>query len=255
MYNLNDKVAVVTGSGRGIGRAIAIELAKQGAKVVVNVKKRIEDGNETLSLINDVSSGIMVQADVSSRDGCIKLLNETISKYGKCDILVNNAGTSIAMPFLESDDRLIEKTISTNLMSNIYCSQEFGKIISEEGVIINISSIAGIKPMSFLSIYGITKSAIIELTEYLAVELSQRGIRVNAVAPAVVKTKMGDSLLEILNISDEEYGRHYTLTNKIIKPEEIAHAVIFLIESENITGQTIVIDSGQSLMNLFSKIG
>ncbi|MEM0161008.1 MAG: SDR family oxidoreductase [Thermoplasmata archaeon] len=254
MYNLNDKVAVVTGSGRGIGREIAIALATHGSKVVVNVKKRIEDGNETLKLIKDESSGIMVQADVSSREGCRKLLNETVAKYGKCDILVNNAGISIAMPFLESDDRLIEKTISTNLMANIYCSQEFGKIMNENGVIINISSIAGIKPMSFLSIYGITKSAIIGLTEYLAVELSPRGIRVNAVAPAVVKTKMGDSLFELLNISEEEYVRNYTLTNKIIKPEEIAHAVIFLIESENITGQTIVIDSGQTLMNIFSKM-
>ncbi|MEM3252606.1 MAG: SDR family NAD(P)-dependent oxidoreductase, partial [Thermoplasmata archaeon] len=134
MYNLNDKVAVVTGSGRGIGREIAIALATHGSKVVVNVKKRIEDGNETLKLIKDESSGIMVQADVSSREGCRKLLNETVAKYGKCDILVNNAGISIAMPFLESDDRLIEKTISTNLMANIYCSQEFGKIMNENGV-------------------------------------------------------------------------------------------------------------------------
>ncbi len=254
MYNLDGKVAVVTGSGRGIGRAIAIALAKQKANVVVNVKKRIDDGNETLTMIKDLSSGIMVQADVSSRDGCLKILNETLAKFGKCDILVNNAGISIAMPFLESDDRLLEKTISTNLMANIYCSQEFGKIISEDGVIINISSIAGVKPMSFLSIYGITKSAIIELTEYLAVELAPRRIRVNAVAPSVVKTKMGDSLLDLLNISEEEYVRKYTLTNKIIKPEEIAQAVLFLIESENITGQTIVIDSGQMLMNIFSKM-
>ncbi len=136
MYNLDGKVAVVTGSGRGIGRAIAIALAKQKANVVVNVKKRIDDGNETLTMIKDLSSGIMVQADVSSRDGCLKILNETMAKFGKCDILVNNAGISIAMPFLESDDRLLEKTISTNLMANIYCSQEFGKIISEDGVML-----------------------------------------------------------------------------------------------------------------------
>jgi 3-oxoacyl-[acyl-carrier protein] reductase len=216
MYNLNNKVAVVTGSGRGIGREIAIALAKQGASVVVNVKKRVEDGNETLRLIQNESSGIMVQADVSSRDGCRRILDETLAKFGKCDILVNNAGISIAMPFLESDDRLIEKTISTNLMSTIYCSQEFGKIMTENGTIINISSIAGIKPMSFLSIYGITKSAIIRLTEYLAVELAHRRIRVNAVAPGVVKTKMGASLLELLQMSEEEYSRKYTLTNRMI---------------------------------------
>jgi 3-oxoacyl-[acyl-carrier protein] reductase len=250
MYNLNNKVAVVTGSGRGIGREIAIALAKQGASVVVNVKKRVEDGNETLRLIQNESSGIMVQADVSSRDGCRRILDETLAKFGKCDILVNNAGISIAMPFLESDDRLIEKTISTNLMSTIYCSQEFGKIMTENGTIINISSIAGIKPMSFLSIYGITKSAIIRLTEYLAVELAPRRIRVNAVAPGVVKTKMGASLLELLQMSEEEYSRKYTLTNRMITTEDIAESVIFLIKSECITGQTIIIDSGQSMMDV-----
>jgi 3-oxoacyl-[acyl-carrier protein] reductase len=250
MYNLNNKVAVVTGSGRGIGREIAIALAKQGASVVVNVKKRVEDGNETLRLIQNESSGIMVQADVSSRDGCRRILDETLAKFGKCDILVNNAGISIAMPFLESDDRLIEKTISTNLMSTIYCSQEFGKIMTENGTIINISSIAGIKPMSFLSIYGITKSAIIRLTEYLAVELAHRRIRVNAVAPGVVKTKMGASLLELLQMSEEEYSRKYTLTNRMITTEDIAESVIFLIKSECITGQTIIIDSGQSMMDV-----
>jgi len=250
MYDLNNKVAVVTGSGRGIGREIAIALAKQGASVVVNVKKRVEDGNETLRLIQNESSGIMVQADVSSRDGCRRILDETLAKFGKCDILVNNAGISIAMPFLESDDRLIEKTISTNLMSTIYCSQEFGRIMTENGAIINISSIAGIKPMSFLSIYGITKSAIIRLTEYLAVELAPRRIRVNAVAPGVVKTKMGASLLELLQMSEEEYSRKYTLTNRMITTEDIAESVIFLIKSECITGQTIIIDSGQSMMDV-----
>ncbi len=249
MYSLNGKIAVVTGSGRGLGREIALSLAREGAKVVVNVKKRVDDGNATLELVNKHSAGIMVQADVSSRDGCKKLLNETLNRFGKCDILVNNAGIGIAMPFLESDDRLIEKTISTNLLSNIYCSQEFGKVLERGGSIISLSSLAGVRPMAMLSLYGITKSAIIKMIEYLAIELAPRGIRVNGVAPSVVETKMGDSLLEFLNQSKEEYEKKYTLTGNIIYPEEIAETVNFLLRSVNITGQTIIIDSGQSLIN------
>jgi len=252
MYSIKNRIAVVTGSGRGIGREIALELAKNGANVVVNVKKRVEDGKQTLEDIKKYSSGIMVQADVSTREGCKKLQKETLDNLGKCDILVNNAGISIAKPFLESDDKLIEKTINTNLMSTIYCSQEFGREM-RDGTIINMSSIAGIKPMNFISIYGITKAAIISLTKYLAIELSENNVRVNAVAPSVVKTVMGESLLNILNLTDKEYAGKYTLTNKIITTEDVAEAVLFLIKSENITGQVIIIDSGQMLMDVIFK--
>lgn len=252
MYEIKGKTAVVTGSGRGIGREIAIALARNGANVVVNVKKRIEDGNETLKAIREYGDGIMVQADVSTREGCRTLASRSIESYGKIHVLVNNAGLGISMPFLEADDKLIEKMISTNLMSNIYCCQEFGRIIEDRGSIIMLSSLAGIKPMAMLSVYGITKAAILKLTEYLAIELYPRGIRVNAVAPSVVKTKMGESLIDFLHISEEEYGKSHTLTGKMITPEEVADAVTFLIRSDSITGQAIVIDSGQSLMNDFS---
>lgn len=250
MYDLKEKIVVVTGSGRGIGREISVNLAKQGARIVVNVKKRIEDGNATLDLVNNYSNGIMVQADVSTREGCKKLLDETLNKFGKCDVLVNNAGIAIAMPFLDTDDRLIEKMISTNLLSNIYCSQEFAKIMERNSSIIVMSSLAGIRPMALLSLYGVTKSAIIKMTEYLAIEFAPKGIRVNAVAPSVVRTRMGESLLDLLNLSEEDYGKKYTLTGRIILPEEVAETVNFLIRSESITGQTITIDSGQSLMNM-----
>jgi len=248
MYDIRDKIAVVTGSGRGIGRELGLGLAKQGAKVVVNVKKRIDDGNETLKLIKEYSDGIMVQADVSTRDGCKKLTYETEKAFGKCHILVNNAGLGIAMPFMSSDDKLINKMFSTNLMSCIYCTQEFNTVMEDGGSIIMMASFAGIKPMAMLSMYGITKAAVLKMTEYLALELSPRHIRVNAIAPSVIKTKMGESLLDFAELTEEEYAKNYTLTGKIITPEEIFHAVHFLIKSENITGQTLVIDSGQRIM-------
>ncbi|MEM0156551.1 MAG: SDR family oxidoreductase [Thermoplasmataceae archaeon] len=252
MYEIKGKTAVITGSGRGIGREIAIALAKEGARVVVNVKKRVEDGNDTLREVRKYSDGIMVQADVSTRQGCMDLVKKAVDAYGKIHILVNNAGLGIGMPFLETDDRLIEKMIGTNLMSNIYCSQEFGKIIQDNGSIVIMSSLAGIRPMAMLSLYGTTKAAILKMAEYMALELAPRHIRVNTVAPSVVKTKMGESLVDFLHISEEEYGQKHTLTGKMIMPEEVAETVLFLVRSESITGQTIVMDSGQSLMSDFT---
>jgi len=210
MYSITNRIAVVT----GLGREMTLELVKNGANVMVNVKKRIENENQTPEDTKKYFSGIMVQADVSTREGCKKLQKETLDNLGKCDILVNNAGISIAKPFLESDDMLIEKIINTNLISTIYCSQEFGREM-RDGTIVNILSIAGIKSMNYISIYGITKAAIISLKKYLAIELSKNNVRVNAVAPSVVKTLMGESLLNILNLKDKEYIWKYTLTNVI----------------------------------------
>ncbi|PYB68715.1 short chain dehydrogenase [Thermoplasma sp. Kam2015] len=246
--DLKGKVAVVTGSGRGIGREIAVYLARHGATVVVNVKKRIEEGNETLAEVKKYSDGMMVQADVSSRSGAKLLADQTRRQYGRCDILINNAGLGIGMPFLECDDRLIEKMISSNYLSAVYCTQEFSEIMPEGSSIIMMASFAGIRPMMYLSLYGSLKAAIMKLTEYLALELRSRRIRVNALAPSIVKTKMGESLLDYLHMTEEEYASKHTLTSSIIYPEEIAGAIGFLLESPNITGQTLVIDSGQSLM-------
>ncbi|KAA8922472.1 SDR family oxidoreductase [Thermoplasma sp.] len=248
---MKGKVAVVTGSGRGIGREIAVYLAKQGANVVVNVKKRVEDGNETLAEVKKYSAGMMVQADVSTRSGAKLLADETQKRYGRCDILVNNAGLGIGMPFLDSDDRLINKMVSTNYLSAIYCTQEFAKIMSEGSSVIMIASLAGIRPMVSLSLYGSLKAAIIKLTEYLALELKQKRIRVNAIAPSIVKTKMGESLIDYMHMTEDEYASKHTLTGRIIYPSEIAETVDFLVSSPNITGQTIIIDSGQSLIGDF----
>ncbi len=127
---------MVTGSGRGgIGRDIAVQLARLGgARVVVNVKKRQEDGKETLNMVLGYSDGILVQADVSRRDGGARtLVRETLDAFGQVHILVNNAGLGIGAPFLDADDALIDKMVSTNLMSAVYCSQEFARVMQPGG--------------------------------------------------------------------------------------------------------------------------
>ncbi|MFB6490545.1 MAG: SDR family oxidoreductase [Thermoproteus sp. AZ2] len=241
-------VAVVTGSGRGIGRAIAVRLAKEGYSVVVNAKRGKEEVEEALSLIKSVGgAGLAVLADVATRDGCRRLVEEALKAFGRLDVLVNNAGLGLYSPFLAADDKLIEKQLETTLKSTIYCSQEAAKAMADGGVIINVSSIAGITPFYGLSIYSAAKAAIINLTKALAVELAPR-IRVNAVAPGVVPTKMGQSLMGLLGISDEEFAKRFTLLGKLPTPDDVAEAVLALIKIPSITGQVLVVDSGESLM-------
>ncbi len=247
MYDLKNKTAIVTGSGRGIGKYIALELAKNGVKTVINVKKSIDEGNNTVKEIKKYGDSILSIADVSEDEGVKKLFEDAKNYFGNVDILINNAGLGLFSLFEDNDENLINKIIKTNINSTIYSSQLFSKMF-QGNVIINISSLASIVPFKGLSIYGMTKAAINGLTRSMALELSEKNIRVNAVAPGIVKTKMGDSLLKIMNVNEEEYAKKYTLTKKIIDPEEVADTVLFLIKNESITGQTIVMDSGQLLM-------
>jgi 3-oxoacyl-[acyl-carrier protein] reductase len=245
--------AIVTGSGRGIGRAIALRLAREGVKVVVNAKKGYEDVIETINMIKSVGGeAIPVLADVSTREGCRELARKAMESLGRLDILVNNAGLGLYASFLEQSDAMIEKVLSTSLKSVIYCSQEAAKVMTE-GSIINIASIAGIEPLYGLSIYSAAKAGVIGITKALAIELAPR-IRVNAIAPGIVKTKMGESLLKVLKLTEEEYLEKYTLLKRFIEPNEIADAVIFLIKTPSITGQTIVIDAGLSLITFRSSM-
>ncbi|PWV37119.1 MAG: short chain dehydrogenase, partial [Desulfurococcaceae archaeon] len=134
-------VAIVTGSGRGIGRAIALRLGREGLRVVVNAKKGYEEVVETAELIRSRGGeAIPILADVSTREGCRQLVEEAVKNYGRLDVLVNNAGLGLYAPFTEQSDSMIEKVLSVSLKSVIYCSQEAARVM-ESGSIINIASI------------------------------------------------------------------------------------------------------------------
>lgn len=239
--------AVVTGSGRGIGRAIAVRLAREGYKVVVNAKKGRDEAEETLRLVREAGGdGAVVMADVSSREGCKTLVEKAVELFDALDVWVNNAGLGLYSRFLDADDRLIDKQLETTLKSVIYCSQEAAGAMRDGGVIINVASIAGLMPFYGLSIYSAAKAAVINLTKALAVELAPR-IRVNAIAPGVVRTKMGDSLLALLGMSEEEYAKRNTLLGRLVSPEDVAEAVVALVKIPSVTGQVLVVDSGESL--------
>ena len=241
-------VAIVTGSGRGIGRAIALRLGREGLKVVVNAKKGYEEAVETAELIRSRGGeAIPILADVSTREGCRQLVEGAVRNYGRLDVLVNNAGLGLYAPFTEQSDSMIDKVLSVSLKSVIYCSQEAARVM-ESGSIINIASIAGIEPLYGLSIYSAAKAGVIALTRALAVELAPR-IRVNAIAPGVVRTKMGDSLLKILGLNEDEYLEKYTLLKRFVEPEDIAEATVFILKTPSLTGQVIVLDSGMGLVS------
>lgn len=247
MYDIRNRVCIVTGSGRGIGRAIAMKLAAEGGKIVVNVRKSINEGEQTLNEINKISSGMLVTADISTASGRELLFAEAEKKLGPPEILINNAGVGILEPLGSIEEKNLELMFRTNLFSPLRLSERFMKD-SHGGVIINMASLAGINPFPGLAVYGATKSALIGLTKYMSLEMASHGIRVNAVAPGIVKTRMGDSLLNLMNLDGAEFSRKFTLTGKLITPEEVADAVIFLIKNESITGQVITVDSGSTQM-------
>jgi 3-oxoacyl-[acyl-carrier protein] reductase len=249
LYDIRGKVAVVTGSGRGIGRAIAIRLAKEGASVVVNAKKGLTDAQETVKIITDFGGrATYLLADVSTREGCRALVKKAIDEFGKLDILVNNAGVGLYKPFEQTDDALIDKQFSADVKSVIYCSQEAIPYMKEGGVIVNISSVAAFDPLKGLSIYNAAKAAIVQLTRSMALELAPKNIRVIGVAPGFVRTKMGLSYFQVADITLEEWVKKHTLTGRLVEPEEVAELVVALIKIPSITGQTVIIDGGTSLI-------
>ncbi|EZQ06700.1 3-ketoacyl-ACP reductase [Candidatus Acidianus copahuensis] len=247
MYTLKDKVIVVTGSGRGIGRAIAIRLAREGGLIVVNARKRTDELEGTIKIIKEIGGEALgVLADVTTREGCETILRSALERYKVVDVLINNAGIGLYSPFMGVDDKLLDKHFSTDFKSVVYCSQIFAKEIREGGAIVNVASVAGLSPLPGLSIYGAMKAAVITLTKYLALELAPK-IRVNSIAPGFVKTKLGESMYQILAMSEREFAEKFTLMGRILEPEEIAEFTAAILKIESLTGQTFVIDSGETL--------
>lgn len=243
---LEGKVAIVTGARRGIGRAIALKLAKEGANVVVTDLSK-EDCEAVVKEIKGLgSNGIALKLDVTKEKDVKRVVESTKKKFGRIDILVNNAGIFIQEDLEKMDSSTINKIIDVNLKGPISFIKEVIPIMKKQrhGKIINIASIAGFVSFEKSSIYCATKGAIVNMNRELAVELGKYKINVNGVAPGVIETKMTEDLLKNKKTKSEllkniPYGRTG-------KPEDIANAVAFLAsdESEYITGETIVVDGG-----------
>lgn len=245
MGKLTGKVALVTGASRGIGRAIAIELSKEGATIAINYSKDEEGAAKTLEEV--ISNGGYAKGykfDISKASNCKILIEEVINTFGKIDILVNNAGKSkvgLFMDFIEED---IDELVNTNLLGAMYLSKYvISNMVSRGyGNIINISSIWGEVGASCEVIYSATKGGINLFTKALAKEVASLGIRVNAVAPGVINTEMNNFLEEDEKLSlIEEIPQ-----GRLGECEEIAKTVTFLCEDscKYLTGQIIRVDGG-----------
>jgi 3-oxoacyl-[acyl-carrier protein] reductase len=246
---LQGKVAIITGSGRGIGRATAKLFAQEGAKVVINYSKSEKEASSLAEEIKKAGGdALLVKADVSKADEVKKMVQRTIEKFGRIDILVNNAGIMISSPFLESTEEMWDKTMNVNLKSAYLCSREVAPIMlnKKKGKIINLSSVSGLAQKSAVGNvhYATSKAGVIGLTRSLAVNLGP-SINVNAICPGLIDTDMAASLPpERRKIPVEEAP-----LQRIGRPEEIASAVLFLAsdESDFITGEIVTVSGGRGM--------
>ena len=240
------KVAIVTGASKGIGRQIAKTLAMQEIKVIANYNKSEQQAKELKQELQDKGFDIdIVQADVSTKQGVEKLVNYTIEKYRKVDILVNNAGIAKPGLIIDVTNEDWQELINTNLYSAFAMSREVAKsmINSKCGLIINISSIWGEVGASMEVVYSITKAGLDALTKSLAKELGPSNIRVNSISPGIINTNMNSNLTneELAEIKDE------IPLEKIGEPEDISKCVKWLIEDNYTTGQVISINGGWNI--------
>ncbi len=244
---LNGKVAVTTGASKGIGAAIAKQLAAEGAKVVVNYSSSKKDADKVVDEIaKDGGKAIAVQANLSKQADIGRLFAETKKAFGRLDILVNNAGVYEFSPLENVTEENFHKQFNLNVLGLILASQAAVRLFDAAGGnIVNISSIASIKGFPDGAIYSGTKGAVDAITRSLAAELGPRRIRVNAVRPGMVETE-GTHSAGIAESDMRKQVEAQTPLGRIGQPRDIAGAVVFLASSDSswITGETIVISGG-----------
>ena len=245
MRKLEGKVAVVTGASRGIGRAIALKLADDGAKVVVNYSGSQAKAEEVVARIQENGGeAIAVQASVSQSEEVTALIDTAVKTFGSLDILVNNAGITRDNLLMRMKEDEWDDVLNTNLKGVFLCTKAVTRQMMKQraGRIINISSIVGVAGNAGQANYVAAKAGVIGLTKTTAKELASRNILVNAIAPGFIETEMTDQLPEKL--------KQGMLTQiplaKLGQPEDIAKAVAFLAsdDANYMTGQTLHIDGG-----------
>lgn len=243
---LEGKVALVTGSSRGIGRAIAEELAARGAKVVVNYYARPEAAEEVVqAIVEKGGSAVAVQADVSDFNQAQDLVKATLDAFGQIDILINNAGTTADTLLMMMKEEQWDSVINTNLKSVFNCCKAATRPMvrrKQGGRIINISSVSGLVGQAGQANYAASKAGIIGFSKSLAKELGSRNITVNAVAPGFVLTDLTADLPEEL----VQQSLAYIPLGRWGELQEIANVVAFLAsdQASYITGQVIAVDGG-----------
>jgi NAD(P)-dependent dehydrogenase (short-subunit alcohol dehydrogenase family) len=251
LFDLSGKVAIVTGSTKGIGKAIATALADQGAKVVVSSRDKDRVAQTAKELADGGREVLGIPCNVGRKEEMQNLVDETRKAWGHIDIVVGNAAINPHYgPSMEIPDEIFAKVMHTNIQSNLWLAQMVGAEMRarKDGAIIYISSIGGLRGSGVIGTYGISKAADIQLARNLAIELGPDNIRVNCIAPGLVKTDFARALWEDPDYAEPRIAS--TPLRRLGEPEDIAGAAVYLASDAArwITGQTIVIDGGATVI-------
>ena len=242
------KVALVTGGGRGIGQAIALKLASQGADIIINFFRHRESAEKTAKDIEALGvKAETIRANVGDPAKIDEMFDMIGNKFGRLDILINNAASGVGRPVMDVDVKAWEWTMDINARACLLCAQKAAKLMEGRGgKIVSISSLGSPFVLPNYSIVGISKAALEALTRYLAIELAPRGICVNAVAASAVETEALKFYFKEGLVKD---NRQVTPAGRMVIPEDVANVVAFLCSEEAfmIRGQTIIVDGGTSV--------
>ena len=247
LVELRGRKALVTGAGRGIGRATAVLLAEEGADVAVNYTENEESAREVAARIRAVGrKALVLRADVGDRGQVEAMFSAIREQWGGLGVLVNNAGGRCDGTLLETDESAWHQVLAVHLLGTVRCSRLAlpAMIEKKEGVIVNVASVAGLRGVRNMAAYATVKAAVLHLTRCLAVEVSGDNVRVNCVAPGITDT-------DFHTVTPPEFIKH-SIENRIplhrvARPEEVAQAIVFLVKHDYITGEVVTIDGGLTM--------
>lgn len=246
--SLKGKVALITGGSRGIGRAITLKLANEGADVIINYFRKRSTAELTAQEASEKGvTAHIIKANVGEPEKIDSMFGEIEEKFGRLDILISNAASGVARPALELDTRGWDWTMDVNAKAFLLCAQRAARLMKNGGSIVSISSLGSHLVMPIYTAVGVSKAALEALTRYLAIELAPRGIRVNGVSAAAVETEA----LKLYTAGQDTPPSVWQTTpaGRMVQPDDIANVVAFLCSDASvmIRGQIIIVDGGMSL--------